>query len=75
MGWLSKRRNTLGMGISFIKRFFFLISSRPIHPNIVDGKILSDSYLPEGIEFDTIYSYDYGYRGDNSKSKPPIKIE
>ena len=68
-GFLQKRHKAT---IEFYqKRWFFLISSRPLtdfgYDN--DDKILEDQILPSFLMFDTLYYYEFENENDTSESK------
>jgi len=49
----------MGLGLSFNKRWFFLISRRPLHENMEDGQILQDSDIPTWMEYDNVYYFTH----------------
>lgn len=59
----------------FQKRWFFLISSKPIfNDSQLDEQIIEDKQLPPKIELDTLYYYSYDGEGDTTERKGAIRM-
>lgn len=84
-GWLQKKGGGIGgVGTSFTKRWFILVSSRPLRDPrpknqqkdyYGDGLILSSSFLPNWMEFDVIYYFGMDKEHDRSKFRGKIEIK
>ena len=59
-GWLSIRNENYG----FKKRWFFMMSQRPLEQEYEDGVILSSTKLPSWMEFNTIYIFSMSNNND-----------
>ncbi len=72
-GFLKKRGK--GKMKSFQKRWFILISSRPLNRGdfLSDAEILSDTVLPPLVEFDVLYYFCMETGEDNSSAMGEIR--
>ena len=65
-GFLNKRSS--GKVKFFQRRWFFLISSRPLSLSsyLNDPRVMDDSLIPPLLELDTMYQYNMDKPGDDS---------
>lgn len=73
MGYLYKKGQK--QNTKFQKRWFILISSKPIYSNQeTDEAIIKESQLPPKMELETLYYYEYDFEGDASGPKGSIPM-
>ncbi|CAD8118152.1 unnamed protein product [Paramecium sonneborni] len=71
-GYLGKRSK--GKVKYFQKRWFILVSAKPLYPDYNDEKILHESQLPPWLELDTITYFKQKEEGKPPKAKGDVKM-
>lgn len=73
-GFLQKRhKSTVEV---FQKRWYFLISSRPLNKSQydLDDQVLEEGLLPQNIQFDVLYYYKVDSENDRTESVGKIEL-
>lgn len=57
-----------------MKRWFVLISAKPLNPDYIDEEILQESALPPWMELDSLYQFKIESKENIGKGKKGLKM-